>query len=383
MRGRAPCLSFLSAFAAVVSATVTVRAAPPPGTSWSLDASRSDEFNGTALDASKWSYTLWYDGKGYNAFKSSDVSVSGGALLLKFQKESYAGYPYTGGAVISTFSVPGEPSYVEISAQVMDYRTDVTSEIWLMDPNGSDNPSTEIDIQESLLKPGGGYLSSTVQYWQTNGGHTSDGTHDYYTGALDDAFHIYGVERNNGRIRFWIDGKLAWDMKPSQAMASTEDRKVILNLESWNGVPVDAYLPANFRIDYVRTYTGGASVPDAGSAGAGGGAGIGGSAAGGESATSGGADGSLSAGGWAGGSIDAGSGGTSSSAGGSAGTSSTTDGSAATNGSSASANAGSCGCSAPGRRPIGDGALALVSWLGLVVLRRRRRRGRARAEVQS
>jgi hypothetical protein len=109
--------------------------------------------------------------------------------------------------------------------------------------------------------------------------------------------------------------------------------------------------------------------------GAGGAAGAAGTSGSGGSITSGGTGGSLSAGGSAGSSISAG--------GSTAGTSSTAGGSAGANGANTSGNSGSCGCTAPGRKPVGSGALALLSWLGLVVLRRRRARLRIQATVRS
>jgi glucuronoarabinoxylan endo-1,4-beta-xylanase len=109
----------------------------------------------------------------------------------------------------------------------------------------------------------------------------------------------------------------------------------------------------------------GGSGGTSGSGGSGGSAGAGGSAGTGGFNTTGGTGGSLGAGG-------------SMSAGGSAGTSTAAGGTAGTNGSNASANNGSCGCTAPGREPVGSGALALLSWVGLVVLRRRRGRRRTR-----
>ena len=67
-------------------------------------------------------------------------------------------------------------------------------------------------------------------------------------------FHVYGLERSNGKLRFYFDGKLAWEVAPSDPSFVNMPRHVVLSLEGHLGDPVDRHLPQSFLVDYVRTY---------------------------------------------------------------------------------------------------------------------------------
>lgn len=85
--------------------------------------------------------------------------------------------------------------------------------------------------------------------------HTVAGHHTWNTGVdMSNDYHIYGLERKDGKLSFYFDGELAWEMTPSDPSFVAMDRHMVLSLEGHLGNPVDAYLPDSFVIDYVRTY---------------------------------------------------------------------------------------------------------------------------------
>lgn len=64
----------------------------------------SDEFNGTSLDTSVWSYEIgngnWGWGNGeieYYTNRTDNVRVAGGSLQIIAKKENYGGQKYTSG----------------------------------------------------------------------------------------------------------------------------------------------------------------------------------------------------------------------------------------------------------------------------------------------
>lgn len=243
----------------------------PPNAAWTLNPAASDEFGGPALDTAKWRPEVGYPVSGVLAFRGANATVSGGLLHLTARKETTLlngkTYRYSAGVVESRFEVPGQPSYVEVRARVLDSRANVLSAIWLQnfDLHGAQNPNPEIDVQETFDY---GKLISTLHTWRLNADgslaqHIQMPSNAYSTGLSDTsrAFHTYGLERRDGWLRFFFDGKLAYEIRPSDPAYAAMPRHVILSLEGHltandpGKPPNDARLPAAFQIDYVRTYT--------------------------------------------------------------------------------------------------------------------------------
>ena len=239
-------------------------AATPAG-KWSLVPSASDEFNGPVLDTAKWRKGLWYAESGVLAFKPENVTISDGNLVLAARREALGGKTHTGGAVESRFDVPGADSYVEIRARALDRNANVLSAIWLQSSplSVANNPNPEIDIQETFDYGG---VASTLHSWAIDPAkpfpadpgeylHAQTPLHVFEAGVDVSAdFHVYGLERADGKLRFYFDGKLAWEVVPPDPAFVSMPRHVVLSLEGHLGDPVDRHLPEVFRVDYVRTY---------------------------------------------------------------------------------------------------------------------------------
>jgi hypothetical protein len=236
-----------------------------PAGKWILAAAASDEFDGPTLDAAKWKKGLWYDTSGVLAFKQENVAVTGGNLALTARREAFNEKPYTFGAVESLFDVPGAPSYVEIRAKALHRDANVLSAIWLQSSplNPANNPNPEVDIQETFDYRG---MVSTLHTWAIDPDAPAPTVPDDYIHSqtapnefnadvdIDAGFHVYGLERSNAKLRFYFDGKLAWELVPSDPSFVNLPRHVVLSLEGHLGDPVDRFLPRSFLVDYVRTY---------------------------------------------------------------------------------------------------------------------------------
>jgi beta-glucanase (GH16 family) len=236
----------------------------PPGT-WQRVAAASDEFDGNALDGAKWKMGLWYATSGVLAFRSENVTVAGGQLILAARREAFQGSAYTAAAVESHFDVPGADSYVEIRAKALDRQANVLSAIWMQSSplTVAANPNPEIDIQETFDYHG---VVSTLHTWGIDPDrpapvtaeeyiHAQTPPHEFGTGVDVSAdFHVYGLERRDGKLRIYFDGRLAWEVVPPDPSFVNMPRHVVLSLEGHLGDPVPAHLPKDFRVDYVRTY---------------------------------------------------------------------------------------------------------------------------------
>ncbi len=232
---------------------------------WQRFAAASDEFDVATLDAARWKKGLWYDTSGVLAFRPENVAVSDGYLVLTARKEAFNEKSFTIGAVESRFDVPGGTSYLEVRARALTRDANVLSAIWLQSSplTVANNPNPEIDIQETFNYRG---VASTLHTWAIDPGrpfptaedeylHTQTPRHEFDTGADVSAdFHVYGLERRDSKLRFFFDGKLAWEVAPSDPSFVTMPRHVVLSLEGHLGDPVEKFLPASFLVDYVRTY---------------------------------------------------------------------------------------------------------------------------------
>ena len=251
----------------VGAATDTTESTLPAG-NWTLLEAASDEFNGTQLDESKWNNGIWYDVSTDLAFKEDNVTVQDGNLVITAKKEAYNDKEYTIGAVESKFDIPGATSYVEVRAKVLDSKANVLSAIWMQSSplTEENNPNPEIDIMESFKYD---RIQSTLHTWSETDTlgevHLQTGV-NYWNTPCDDiseTFHTYGLERADGKLRFYFDGELMWETKSlveNDAFVN-QARHLVLSLEGHNGTPVDEYLPSDYLIDYVRTYVAAEDAP--------------------------------------------------------------------------------------------------------------------------
>lgn len=242
----------------------TAHAFLPAGHTWILDESLSDDFTGPFVDRSKWG-GLWYPTSHRFAFDdSTNISVSDGTLNLTARKAKYNGKSYTGAALRSLFTVPGN-SYMEVRAKMLDKRANVTSAIWTQGPLDDSNVNPEIDLAESMIAPHGpkenGFLTNQYRWWLDRDNirtkpMITDSSSGWNSGVdVTAGYHVYGLERIDNTLRFYFDGVLYKQTDVSaHSVYVTVPRAVIFSIEGHAGKPVDAHLPSSFQIDYVHTY---------------------------------------------------------------------------------------------------------------------------------
>ncbi|MBD1423735.1 glycoside hydrolase family 16 protein [Sphingobacterium chuzhouense] len=236
----------------------------PSGIEWELDASKSDEFD--RFDSDKWTAEpLWYWGgvSAHFAYRRENTEVRDGIARLFAKKEDYANHPdaakhYTAGCLKSKFEVGGD-TYIEVRAKMIHAPANVCAAIWLGDdPVESKNPNIEIDMQETKSARNKPHLLNTsLLTWPKPGnGNTVPGyTNYYFPWGLDEDFHLYGLERRDGKLKFYLDGMQYWEWDTAETPAFvTQLRPIILSIEGHAGAPGDADLPADFQIDWVRVF---------------------------------------------------------------------------------------------------------------------------------
>lgn len=225
--------------------------AEPPDRNWEF--LWGDEFEGSALDVSKWSWGAlpWggvYHKTEYASYITPEDSyLAGGSLWLRCRKVGRtidgAWVPWTEGLVHSNGKFRITYGYAEIRAQFATHRGTWPA-FWTL----SDGWPPEIDIAELF---GGEYYMHhglcTGPDWQSA---AWDSNHSTADGAWN--WHFWGLEWGPGFLRWWKDGavvKTVTGLKvPDQSMY------FILNSGMRWGFDGTTPDPNTTRIDYIRVY---------------------------------------------------------------------------------------------------------------------------------
>lgn len=233
----------------------------------------ADEFNGTALDQSKWEVMVG-DGCSYGlcgwgnnelqSYQAANATVANGLLTITAKKERIGSKNYSS-ARLRTLNLGGQWQHGRFEARI---KTVTGRGLWpafWMLPNTTVAwpASGEIDIQESTGQRAM-FNYGTMHYGPSNSAHQQLSTAVYtQPDTLADAFHVYAVEWTPNRISWFIDGVLYATRTPAD-MANAADWTfenyayyLILNLAvggNLGGTVDAAALPQSLQVDYVRVY---------------------------------------------------------------------------------------------------------------------------------
>lgn len=213
----------------------------------------SDEFNGTAMDTTKWDYrdlgprrdavnvkdTVSLDGKGHLVLTTKRVGDAYHTAMIGTQGKFEAVFGYF-------------ECRVQFQKEIGHW-----SAFWLQTPTmGQEigNPAkagTEIDVVEYL--PNFGDDVSHTLHWD---GYKDDhkSTHRRLTvPGVSKGWHTIGLLWTPEEYVFYVDGNETW--RSDQAV-SKRSEYIILSLEvgKWAGDIAKAKLPDSLTVDYVRVY---------------------------------------------------------------------------------------------------------------------------------
>ena len=264
---------------------LVVRDKNRPSADWELVW--SDEFDGDALDDTKWSPNIWAPRKvndedqAYTG-REKNIRVERGMLVIEAHKEAYEGAEYTSGRLHSEgkgdflygrfevraklprgqgtwaaiWMLPSDPyRYSTTCEPGEDWQGSQTCDAW---PN-----SGEIDIMEHVGYQMGhvhGTVHNEAYYWmkweQRKGRILLD--------DIDEAFHVYALEWSPERIEIFVDDVhyftyvnegTGWNAWPYD-----HPYNLILNVAvggAWGraGGPIDdTIFPQQMLVDYARVY---------------------------------------------------------------------------------------------------------------------------------
>lgn len=243
-----------------VPALVTISTSVPD---WALVW--SDEFDGTAVDETKWNYHIGPNNANNEEqyYTPDNASVADGKLTLSAKIESKDGYQYTSAKVFSQDKGDWLYKRIEVSAKLPS-AGGTWPAIWMMPTEsvyGGWPNSGEIDIMEHVGN-NLGWVFGTVHTGafnhmngtQVGGGMTISDVHQN--------FHRYIIEWYPDRIDFYFDD-IHYFTFENQFKTSAEwpyDQKfyLILNIavggDLGGNVNHNDTWPSNMEVDYVRVY---------------------------------------------------------------------------------------------------------------------------------
>ena len=235
----------------------------------------SDEFDGTSLNTSNWSYDIgngcpslcgWGNSE-LEYYRSQNVSVSGGHLIIEARAQTYGGSNSTSGKIHSENKQ--DFLYGKIEARIkLPKGAGMWPAFWMMPTDsvyGGWAASGEIDIMESANAMY--IIGGTIHY---GGAYPNDAySGNTYSNGTDFSadYHIYSVEWEPTVMRWYVDGvlystKTSWWSSGGAYPAPFDQRfYIILNLAvggNYTGVynwqDVTTNLPQQMLVDWVRVY---------------------------------------------------------------------------------------------------------------------------------
>ncbi|QIL75494.1 MULTISPECIES: family 16 glycosylhydrolase [Hymenobacter] len=226
----------------------------------------SDNFDGSALDQSKWTYEVsdnWYNNELQATTNSSEnLYLNGGNLVIQAKREQLRNRQYTSARIVTKGKQDFAFGRVDIRAKLPKGKG-IWPAIWMLGSNDSQAPwpaCGEIDIME-LRGSQPAVNISTIHFGNTTADRKQKGTEVRLpTGDFADDYHIFSLVRSKGQLRWYLDGQQYFSVTSSEVSPYPFDNKfyMILNIAvggDFDGNPdASTTFPKQMQVDYVRYY---------------------------------------------------------------------------------------------------------------------------------
>lgn len=233
----------------------------------------ADEFNGSGLDTSKWSYQIGTGtpliGWGNNELqfytnRPTNIDVFNGNLWIVAQRENFGGMQYTSARIRTKNKGDWRYGKIEMRAKLPTGRG-LWPAFWMLPTDevfGGWPQSGEIDIME-LVGHEPNRVHGTIHFgnaWPQNQWQGTSFT--LPQGTFNDDFHTFTIEWQENQIKWFVDSTLYFVRVPSHLgllnWPFNERFHIILNVAvggNWPGSPDSTTVfPQAMVVDYVRVY---------------------------------------------------------------------------------------------------------------------------------
>lgn len=232
----------------------------------------SDEFEGNALDLTKWEPQLG-DGCNINLcswgnnelqyYRAENATVSDGSLKITAKRESFQGKNYTSARLRTKNKADFRYGRMEASIR-LPYGQGLWPAFWMLPTNevyGGWPQSGEIDIME-LVGNEPDVIHGTIHYgnpWPNN--QSRGESYQLHRGDFSDGFHEFAIEWEPNEIRWYVDGYRYATQRSNvfpYRWPFDRDFHFLLNVAvggNWPGNPNGSTVfPQVMEVDYVRVY---------------------------------------------------------------------------------------------------------------------------------
>jgi endo-1,3-1,4-beta-glycanase ExoK len=230
-----------------------------------------DEFNGTSLTPTNWTYRGAGTVKHDCYIDSSAVTVADGHARIRiYTTKNSLGIQtnYCGSITTQSGIFLHRYGYWEASIRYH-FQPGLHCGFWVDSPlinspivNNPQESGTEMDIFERIESADRSSYDHAV-WWNGYGAYATGISHEGKQSNLDDGnFHIFGLAWTPERLTFYIDGIRTWQLSSSDVAISDIPEYMILDTEltSTSNTPSGGYGPLGspsnpyMEIDYVRVY---------------------------------------------------------------------------------------------------------------------------------
>ena len=231
----------------------------------------NDDFTGTAVDTAKWRVknNTWASNElSMITNRSANIYVSTGTLKMKARKEVYSVYgqtrQYTSAYIDRVGKTCWQYGIYEMRARLptaMGVSKGLWPAFWLRPQNGGQG---EIDIMEAIgSSTYDDRVSQTLWYDYARTKPRLNLVAKLPSGLRSTGFHVYTLDWQRNLMRWYIDGKLTWQLDTKNAPWISDARYnqpycMRVNLQvggSWPGTPDSkTNFTQTYAIDYVRVF---------------------------------------------------------------------------------------------------------------------------------
>jgi Glycosyl hydrolases family 16 len=229
----------------------------------------SDEFNGTTINSSNWTYDLGNGGFGNNELENytnrpENARIENGMLIIEARRENLGGSAYTS-ARLKTQGLRTFPVNTWFEARIQAPQGQgIWPAFWSMGSSISTVgwPSCgEIDILE--IRGQNPFENLGTMHWANdNGSHAGFGGSVTSPVSLAAGFHTYAISRTTTAIKWYLDGVQYFEGNIAGGINSTSEFQgqffILLNVAvggNFVGSPnASTPFPQQMRVDYVRVW---------------------------------------------------------------------------------------------------------------------------------
>lgn len=227
-----------------------------------------DEFDGTTLNSSNWSYEIGTGNNGWGNnelqyYTENNTSIVEGNLVITAKRETLNGRSYTSSRIITQNKFDFQYGRVDIRASLPEGQG-MWPALWMLGSNFNTvgwPACGEIDIMEMV---GGNGRENTVLgtvHWSDNGQHAEfGGSRTLPFGSFHDIYHVFSIIWDESSIKWYVDNQQyhVIDTTPAELDEFRNNFFLIMNLAVGGNLPGNpdntTTFPQHFIVDYIRVF---------------------------------------------------------------------------------------------------------------------------------